>query len=158
MQNIPKHIQERLTFGTPKHSGSSVNDIPNDTVPPVLEKIIQTDGCESCGRELTETRVVHHKKLINPYTHWSHQCKTCNMFQCAKTGKFTLTNIELRNQHREVHGMKALSEASLYRKIPGAVTGRPTGSKNKPKVEKEPKPRGRPPGAKNKKKSVLLDK
>ena len=92
---------------------------------------------KSCGIELTEPRVVHHKKLIKPYTHWSHQCKTCNMFQCVKTGKFTLTNIELRNQHNEIAGKK-----------PVKPYGPPPGNA---KI-------GRPLGAKNKKKSVLLDK
>jgi hypothetical protein len=111
MQNIPKHIQERLIFISPPHSGSSKNDIPNETVP--------------------------HKKLIKPYTHWSHQCKSCNMFQCQKTGKFTLTNIELRNQHNEIAGKK-----------PVKPYGPPPGNA---KI-------GRPLGAKNKKKSVLLDK
>jgi hypothetical protein len=137
MQNIPKHIQERLIFISPPHSGSSKNDIHNETVPLVLEKVIQTEGCESCGIELTEPRVVHHKKLIKPYTHWSHQCKSCNMFQCVKTGKFTLTNIELRNQHNEIAGKK-----------PVKPYGPPPGNA---KI-------GRPLGAKNKKKSVLLDK
>ena len=133
---IPKHIQERLLFASPKHSGSSVNDIPNETVPLVLEKVIQTEGCESCGIELTDPRVIHHKKLIQPYTHWSHQCKTCNMYQCVKTGEFTLTNIELRNQHNEIAGKKPSKSTRL---IPNAKIGRPF-------------------GAKNKKKSVLLDK
>ena len=133
---IPKHIQERLLFETPKHSGSSVNDIHNETVPLVLEKVIQTEGCESCGIELTEPRVVHHKKLIQPYTHWSHQCKTCNMYQCVKTGEYKLTNIELRNQHNEIAGKKPSKSTRL---IPNAKIGRPL-------------------GAKNKKKSLLLDK
>tara|TARA_R110002153_G_scaffold245133_1_gene400637 strand:+ start:336 stop:752 length:417 start_codon:yes stop_codon:yes gene_type:complete len=133
---IPKHIQERLLFASPKHSGSSVNDIPNETVPLVLEKVIQTEGCESCAIELTEPRVVHHKKLIQPYTHWSHQCKTCNMYQCVKTGEYKLTNIELRNQHNEIAGKKPSKSTRL---IPNAKIGRPL-------------------GAKNKKKSLLLDK
>lgn len=134
---IPKHIQERLLFASPKHSGSSVNDIPNETVPLVLEKVIQTEGCESCAIELTEPRVVHHKKLIQPYAHWSHQCKTCNMYQCVKTGEYKLTNIELRNQHNEIAGKKPIRQYGDN--IPNAKIGRPF-------------------GAKNKKKSVLLDK
>lgn len=133
---IPKHIQERLLFETPKHSGPTAIGGSNETVPLVLEKVIQTEGCESCGIELTDPRVIHHKKLIQPYTHWSHQCKTCNMYQCVKTGEYKLTNIELRNQHNEIAGKKPSKSTRL---IPNAKIGRPF-------------------GAKNKKKSVLLDK
>lgn len=149
---IPNNLSDRFEFTTVKKSGPQCEEELNPTVPLVLDKIVYDHACEDCTKDLDSCRVVHHKKLVTPYVHWSHQCKTCSMFKCLLSGEYKLTNTEFRNQHREVRGMKPLSDSASQRYIKklGAITGRPTGSKNKPKVEKEPGRIGRPPGSKNK--------
>ena len=127
----------------------------------MLMKETEYPNCEDCDCELDHTRIVHNKRLIKPYTHWSKQCQSCKAYQSPSTGEFNLTNTELRHEHFERAGKtvpfsppKAPFErvihqqASTYKKN----TGRPVGAKNKPKLigPVQPKPMGRPKGTKNK--------
>ena len=118
---IPNSFSDRFEFITDKKSGPQCQEV-NSTVPLVLGKIVYDYACEDCTTDLDSCRVVHHKKLVTPYVHWSHQCKTCNKFKCVHSGEYKLTNTEYRNQ---------LKEIASSRKTNGPGGGRPPGSKNK---------------------------
>lgn len=107
----PPEILELLEFKRNKLPGQKKGDV-NLTVPLDLVNIQVPKPCEDCERELSKPRVIHSKRLINPYTHWSKQCQTCRMFQCTRTGKFILTNQELRLQHMEAAGLKTPKKQS----------------------------------------------
>jgi hypothetical protein len=133
--SYPPDILERLEFIQPKHSGPKINDIPNDTVPLELAHVKYDAKCEDCDTHLCEIRVVHSKKLVTPYVHWSKQCQVCKFYQCADTGKYILNNVELRHQHLLKAG-KSLPGCGRGRKSanplsPAATKGRPPGSANK---------------------------
>jgi hypothetical protein len=101
----PQEILELLEFGRNKLPGQQEADV-NETMPLDLVKIQVCKPCEDCDRKLLTPRVVHSKLLIRPYKHWSKQCQTCRKFQCTKTGKFVLTNTELRHQHMNAAGLR----------------------------------------------------
>lgn len=102
--DYPPEILEKLNFGRIKRSGQLVPD-DNDTVPLDLLGVCETH-CEDCGIETDSKRVVHHKRLTKPYTHWSHLCLACGKYKCPKTGKFTLCNQELRLHHMQAAGLQ----------------------------------------------------
>ena len=94
----------------------------------MLMKDSEYPNCEDCNCELDHRRIVHTKRLIKPYTHWSKQCQSCKAYQLPSTGEFNLTNVELRHYHILKAGLKIPKQKRR------GGPGRPPGAKNKPKT------------------------
>ena len=76
---IPKHIQERLTFSEGKNDHRLNARVV--TVKPV-------DPCEACGIELEDTRRTKIALCSQPIEHWREYCYTCKMVSVLRENNF----------------------------------------------------------------------
>lgn len=71
MKEIPKEIFDRLEF----ENATTHNDNHNLRI----TKVRAIAPCESCGRQLDETRYVRIQKNEQPRPHWREYCYTCKL-------------------------------------------------------------------------------